>query len=315
MYMDDLIVRFRKAGVGCHVGGVVGYADDLCLLAPSRSAMEVMLRICEDFATENNLQFSTDPDPEKSKSNCIFLQGYRKLPKPANLKLYGLSLPWVKTANHLGHELSEECNMVQDMAIKRADFIQKSTEVRETFAFAKPNQILQCVTTYCTSMYGAMTWPLFSDKASQVFNCWSTCVKLAWDVPRATHKYFVDNLLAGGTPSLRSSILARYMKFFHSLRLSNSLAVRVVANLCSKDVRSATGSNLTNIAKEVKLDPVWDQVTKVKNALLSMKTLVPRVDGWRVGCLQKFLAQRHKMTAMHQDTDAMDKLIDCLCTT
>ena len=138
VYMDDLIVRLRRAGVGCHVGGVycgvVGYADDLCLLAPSRSAMEIMLRMCEDFATENNLQFSTDPDPEKSKSKCIFIQGNRRLPKPANLKLYGLSLPWVKTANHLGHELSEECSMVQDMAIKRADFIQKSTEVRETLS-------------------------------------------------------------------------------------------------------------------------------------------------------------------------------------
>ena len=92
------------------------------------------------------------------------------------------------------------------------------------------------------------------------------------------------------------------------------MAVRVVANLCSKDVRSATGSNLANIAKEVKLDPVWDLGTKVKNALLGVKTMVPRVDGWRVGCLQKFLAQRYKMTAMHQDTDAMDKLIDSLCT-
>ena len=48
--MDDLIVQIRKSGVGCHVVGVfcgvVGYADDLCLLAPNRSAMDVMLKIC-----------------------------------------------------------------------------------------------------------------------------------------------------------------------------------------------------------------------------------------------------------------------------
>ena len=198
VYMDDLIVRIRKSGVGCHVGGVfcgvVGYADDLCLLAPNRSAMEVMLNICEDFAKENNLEFSTDPDPEKSKSKCIFMQGSKKFPKPVNLQLYGVDLPWVKTAMHLGNDLSEECNMAQDMQCKRADFIQKSTEVRETFGFAQPNQILQCVTTYCCSMYGAMTWPLFSQKAQQVFNCWSTCVKLAWGVPRATHTI---NILGG----------------------------------------------------------------------------------------------------------------------
>ena len=191
VYMDDLIIMLRKSGVGCHVGGVfcgvVGYADDLCLLAPNRSAMEVMLQVCEKYAKDNNLEFSTDPDPKKSKSKCIFMQGTRKLPKPANLKLYGVDLPWVKTANHLGHELSEECSMMVDMQQKRADFIQKSTEIRETFSFAQPNQILQAVTSYCCSMYGSMTWPLFSEKARQVFNCWSTCGKLAWDVPRATH--------------------------------------------------------------------------------------------------------------------------------
>ena len=89
-----------------------------------------------------------------------------------------------------------------------------------------------------------MTRPLFSDRARQVFNCWSTCVKLAWDVPRATHTYLVDNLLSGGIPSMRSSILARYCKFYKGLRASNSLAVRVVASICSSDVRSTTGSNL-----------------------------------------------------------------------
>ena len=77
VYMDDLIVMLRRSGVGCHVSGVfcgvVGYADDLCLLAPSRSAMVTMLGICENFANENNLEFSMDPDPKKSKSKCLFM--------------------------------------------------------------------------------------------------------------------------------------------------------------------------------------------------------------------------------------------------
>ena len=126
------------------------------------------------------------------------MQGRGKLPKPVNLQLYGVDLPWVKTAMHLGHELSEQCNMVHDMQCKRADFIQKSTEVRETFGFAQPNQILQSVRTYCCSLYGAMTWPLFSEKAQQVFNCWSPCVKLAWGVSRAhTYLHLHPHLPAG----------------------------------------------------------------------------------------------------------------------
>ena len=158
-----------------------------------------------------------------------------------------------------------------------------------------------------------MTWPLFSEKAQQVFNCWSTCVKLAWGVPRATHTYLVDNLLSGGLPSLRSSVLARYCKFFNSLMKSNSLAVRVVANICSNDVRSSTGSNLLNIEKEAKLDPLRDMLVKVRTALLSLRTPVPLEDCWRIGCLQKFLAERFVLDARHHDTEYMYKLIDSLC--
>lgn len=61
VYMDDLIMRLRRFGAGCHIGGVfcgvTGYADDLLLLAPSRSAMETMLKICEDYAEETIWSF------------------------------------------------------------------------------------------------------------------------------------------------------------------------------------------------------------------------------------------------------------------
>ena len=56
--------------------GAAGYADDLILLAPSRTAMQRMLGICERYAAEFNLQFSTDPIPQKSKSKCLYLCGY-----------------------------------------------------------------------------------------------------------------------------------------------------------------------------------------------------------------------------------------------
>ena len=290
---------------------MVGYADDLLLLAPSRSAMELMLKICEEYAGENNLEFSTDPDPVKSKSKCIFMQGQMKHPKPLNLKLYGMDLPWVKSANHLGNELSEACNMDQDMKNKRADFINKSTEVREGFNFAQPNQILQAVRTYCCSMYGAMTWSLFSDKAMQVFNCWGTCVKLAWGVPRATHTYLVDNLLAAGIPSVRLSLLACFLK---GVRSSSSLEVRLVANLASADTRSSTGSNLSGISRMIKLDSRYKSWVEAKSLILQAKSRVPDQDCWRLGCLRKYLGERYQLQAKLEDTSDIDSLIDSICS-
>ena len=132
------------------------------------------------------------------------------------------------------------------MKCKRGSFIGRSTEVREKFAFAQPNQILPAIKTYCFDIYGSMSLSLYSDKSKQVFNTWSTCVKLAWGVPRATHTYLVDNLLSGGIPSIRASVLSRYCKFFNSVKTSPSLEVRVVANLAAAYIRSSTGNNLFN---------------------------------------------------------------------
>jgi hypothetical protein len=50
-----------------------------------------------------------------------------------NLKLYGVDLPWVRIAAHLGHELSEDCNMGQDMKVKMADFVSMRSSILACF--------------------------------------------------------------------------------------------------------------------------------------------------------------------------------------
>ena len=53
VYVNGLLCKLKDSGVGCHLGcefvGSVCYADDLALLAPSPSALRIMLNICEDL--------------------------------------------------------------------------------------------------------------------------------------------------------------------------------------------------------------------------------------------------------------------------
>jgi hypothetical protein len=105
--------------------------------------------------------FSTDPDPRKSKTKCIFFCGTKKtLRKPAPLTLCGRELPWVASATHLGHELHESGSMEYDAVLKRAIFINQSVEIRETFYFASPVEIISAFKVYCSSFYGCMLWDL-----------------------------------------------------------------------------------------------------------------------------------------------------------
>ena len=161
IYLDPLFALLRESGYGCNVGGVymgvVGYADDLLLLAPTRDAAQKMLKICEQFTAKNNIQFSTNEDPKKSKSKGLYVVGPRggALPRPVPLLLCGRPLPWVERAEHLGHVLHQDGQMRQDCREKRAHFIDTSVKVREAFYFAHPHEQISATEKYCTALYGS----------------------------------------------------------------------------------------------------------------------------------------------------------------
>ena len=82
-------------------------------------------------------------------------------------------------------------------------------EVRELFKFASPAEVLVAMKVYTCSFHGSNLWELGSNMSKQVFNAWGTAVRLAWNVPRATRSYFVDNSLSLGLTSERVDILSK----------------------------------------------------------------------------------------------------------
>ena len=299
MYLDPLFSELRREGVGCHLGGLwmgaVGYADDVILLAPSRAAAQLMLRTCERFAGANNIRFSTDPNPSKSKTKAIYVTGPRGggLQKPAPLLLCGRALPWVARAEHLGHALSEDGTMRQDASEKRARFIDMSVKIRETFSFAHPAEQLQAVMKYCTSIYGSNLYNFEDDEFGMICGAWKTGVKLAWGVHRGCRTYLVQHVLAPGIPSLRVSLLLRFRKFFRSLLTSPSPEVQVAALLAARDLRSSVGSNLALLRDETGLDPWTCSDGQLRAALLRAEEApVPAEDAWRIAYTWWLLEER-----------------------
>ena len=79
VYVQKLLDRLQRLWAGCHVGatfhGAVAWADDFLLTAPSSGSMQQMLDVAMSYAAELGLQFSTNPDPVKSKSKAVFMVG------------------------------------------------------------------------------------------------------------------------------------------------------------------------------------------------------------------------------------------------
>ena len=113
VYIDSLMKILRESGIGCSISniylGCFGYADDLLLLSASRSGLQSMVNICEKFAAQKCLKFSTSNDPEKSKTKClVFSTRAKDCENVAPIILNGDPLPWVTRAKHLGNIL--ECS-------------------------------------------------------------------------------------------------------------------------------------------------------------------------------------------------------------
>ena len=73
IYTDGLLKRLEEIGVGCHMGsrftGALAYADDITLLAPCKSALSILVSVCEKYASEFDILFNG------SKSKLLFFKG------------------------------------------------------------------------------------------------------------------------------------------------------------------------------------------------------------------------------------------------
>ena len=142
IYMNNLFNILRKSRLGCWINGdffgIIGYSDDNLLLAPSLHALQEMVLICESYAKDHGLKFSTDPDPKKCKTKCIaFLKRPRDLP---NIKLCENNLPWVSSGKHLGNVLENKIDgMKQDLKVKRAQYIARNNSLHQEFSFCHPH--------------------------------------------------------------------------------------------------------------------------------------------------------------------------------
>ena len=138
--------------------------------------------------------------------------------------------------DHLGVAPTEDGELLQDCKEKRAQYIDKCAQIRETFRFAHPMENVLATEKYCTNIHGAVLWDLTSKEAQMVFSAWKTGAKISWDLPRSTHSYLVQEVLTPGLQSLEQSILKNVGGFFQNLM--NSPTVSVLARMSARDIRS-----------------------------------------------------------------------------
>ena len=121
LYIDGLLQSLADLGVGCTIGevfvGVLAYADDIVLLAPTPNAMRMMLDTCDSYAKEFNIVLNAN------KSKCLFSSCKRRSkqdigPNPL-FEINGRTIEYVNEWPHLGHIISSNLNDEADIMQRR----------------------------------------------------------------------------------------------------------------------------------------------------------------------------------------------------
>ena len=99
LYINDLIEILRKSGFGCHIIrvfiGCIFFADDIALMAPSRSALQKMINLCSDYCDIYCLQFN-------AKKSKVMLFGKALYEQVVPFRISGVPLDFVTEWGYLG---------------------------------------------------------------------------------------------------------------------------------------------------------------------------------------------------------------------
>ena len=135
IYLDELILRLRKHGVGCHMLllflACILYA--ICLIAPTRGAMQEMLLICQLYYDEFCLHFN-------AKNSKVLLFGHFKCADIAPLFLNGLPIEYVSEWSYLGTTIISGKSLSFSASNDRRSFFRSANSILS--AHRKPNEMV-----------------------------------------------------------------------------------------------------------------------------------------------------------------------------
>ena len=252
VYVDELLEKLKKSGVGCHIGhifvGALGYADDLILLCPSVYGLKKMIKICEDYANENDILFNG------AKSKYLVFGKYEYNP---TIKVNNENVPRCKDAIYLGHKLCTKNTNTELVEDTIKSFNASYHNFMNKFGSCNMTTKNKLFHQYCSSMYGSQLWLLSSPSTENACTQWRKAHRIVLSVPKMTHCDLLP-LIADNTP-LDCMLDGKFLAFYKSILSSENKVVEFIAKNAIHEQSSIIGSNIRYLRH--KYDMVNDDIT------------------------------------------------------
>ena len=171
--------------------------------------------------------------------------------------------------------------MKQDIKIRRGKFINKNIELNQEFWFSHPSTRITINTIYNFDFTGSPIWDLFCKEAVMLENSWNTAVRIMYDLPLQTHRYFIEPL--SGAKHWKFVLIERFLGFLEQILKSRKTVPKHILKYVKHDVKSVTGSNLRNILLLTDRDAI-EEVSKHDIKALKYHEVTIE-NSWKIGLI------------------------------
>ena len=202
------------------------FADDLCLIAPTRKAMQMMLDICQDYCLEFCLSFNA----KKSKS-LFFGKNHDSLPQPLNL--CDDNIQYVNEYRYLGAIIVAGKSISFSPRNDLRNFYLSFNSIFSSFTRASETVLMHLLYSSCVPnlSYAAEVKELTTKEMSKCNSALNNAIRKMFTFNRWES---IRSLRSGmGYPDLYTIFAQRQSSFYLALENSSNGVLRHLHGVCA----------------------------------------------------------------------------------
>ena len=199
VYIDELNRVLSRSQSGCTIEGRminnISYADDMVILAPSVSALQDLINVCEEYALKHDIMYNAN------KSMLVVMKKGRSTTSYSPIVfLNGRKLRVEKKITYLGHMISHDCCDNLEIKKQYRSLCARANTVIRKFASCSEDVKVRLFNVYCTNFYCLSLYQSYTKKELNTLrvcynNAFRRLLRLRYDC--SASQMFVTR----GTPS------------------------------------------------------------------------------------------------------------------
>ena len=176
----------------------------------------------------------------------------------------------------------------------------QNNSLLQEFCFAHPQTKVKVNNIYNSHFTGSQLWKFGSNELGK-FESTYRSVKLMYDLPLATHRFFIEPL--SGVPHFSRILVRRYLSFIEKIKKSSKVALNQLLEM-------TTGANLGFIMILTGLNRVED----LKPGKVDFEYhKVEKTDEWKIGCVKELVnVKQEELNVFGTILGELDEILEYL---